>query len=102
MSQRLKDPPRSIGAPTADRPSSRPWWERANCRGMNPDVFFPPRGTPTADARDVCKRCLVRRDCLEDALAAGDIPGIWGGRSARQRRMILRQRRASEPYRESA
>jgi WhiB family redox-sensing transcriptional regulator len=68
------------------------WQDYANCLGVDPDLFFPERGASTREAKEVCKGCVVREDCLEYALANGEKFGIWGGLSERERRRIRRQR----------
>ena len=68
------------------------WQERANCLGVDPDLFFPERGASTREAKGVCRSCEVRVDCLEYALAHGEKFGIWGGLSERERRRVRRQR----------
>ena len=68
------------------------WQDSANCLGVDPDLFFPERGASTREAKDVCRGCVVRVDCLEYALANGEKFGIWGGMSERERRRIRRQR----------
>lgn len=68
------------------------WQDLANCLGVDPDLFFPERGASTREAKEVCKGCVVRDDCLEYALANGEKFGIWGGLSERERRRIRRQR----------
>jgi WhiB family redox-sensing transcriptional regulator len=70
----------------------RSWQDRANCLGVDPELFFPERGTSTVEAKAVCRGCEVRMDCLEYALAAGEKFGIWGGMSERERRRIRRTR----------
>ena len=71
----------------------RPGWQtRANCMGVDPDLFFPERGQSTREAKEVCKGCVVREDCLEYALANGEKFGIWGGMSERERRRLRRAR----------
>ena len=72
--------------------TDRHWQERANCLGVDPDLFFPERGASTKEAKEVCRGCVVREDCLEYALANGEKFGIWGGLSERERRRIRRQR----------
>jgi WhiB family redox-sensing transcriptional regulator len=71
---------------------SRDWKARANCMGVDPDLFFPERGMSTREAKEVCRGCVVREDCLEYALANGEKFGIWGGLSERERRRIRRAR----------
>ena len=70
----------------------RTWQSRANCMGVDPDLFFPERGASTREAKEVCRGCVVRADCLEYALANGEKFGIWGGLSERERRKIRRRR----------
>ena len=70
----------------------RTWQGRANCMGVDPDLFFPERGASTREAKEVCRGCVVREDCLEYALANGEKFGIWGGLSERERRRLRRQR----------
>jgi WhiB family redox-sensing transcriptional regulator len=70
----------------------RSWQDFANCLGVDPDLFFPERGASTREAKEVCRGCVVREECLEYALANGEKFGIWGGMSERERRRIRRQR----------
>ncbi len=68
-------------------------WQRfANCLGVDPDLFFPERGASTREAKEVCRACVVRVDCLEYAITNGEKFGIWGGLSERERRRIRRAR----------
>ena len=68
------------------------WKDLSNCLGVDPDLFFPERGASTREAKEVCRGCEVRVDCLEYALQNGEKFGIWGGMSERERRRIRRQR----------
>lgn len=72
------------------------WQDYANCLGVDPDLFFPARGASTEEAKEVCRGCVVREDCLEYALESGEKVGIWGGMSERERRRLRRQRKAAE------
>ncbi|TMM13945.1 MAG: WhiB family transcriptional regulator [Actinobacteria bacterium] len=71
------------------------WQAQANCMGVDPDLFFPERGGSTREAKEVCRGCVVREDCLEYALANGEKFGIWGGMSERERRRVRRARALS-------
>jgi WhiB family transcriptional regulator, redox-sensing transcriptional regulator len=71
------------------------WQDDANCLGVDPDLFFPERGASTREAKEVCRGCVVREQCLEFALQNGEKFGIWGGLSERERRRIRRQRAQS-------
>ena len=76
----------------ADETLDRSWQEYAHCLGVDPDLFFPERGASTREAKEVCRGCVVREDCLEYALGNSEKFGIWGGMSERERRRIRRQR----------
>lgn len=71
------------------------WWERAACRGMDPDLFFVGRGESLAEARKVCAGCSVREECLAYALDNCEKHGVWAGTSEKQRRRMRRERRAA-------
>jgi WhiB family redox-sensing transcriptional regulator len=77
---------------STEQQEAKGWQDFANCLGVDPDLFFPERGASTREAKEVCKGCVVREDCLEYALANGEKFGIWGGLSERERRRIRRQR----------
>ncbi len=68
------------------------WQDLANCRGADPDLFFPERGASTRAAKAICGECQVRADCLEFAIVSSEKFGIWGGLSERERRKIRRER----------
>jgi WhiB family redox-sensing transcriptional regulator len=71
------------------------WREQAACRGMNPNWWYPHTSDSlTAAGYTICRRCPVRQECLEYALA-NDEPGIWGGVSHRRRMKMTRGRVAS-------
>ena len=78
----------------------RAWQALANCLGVDPDLFFPERGASTREAKEVCRACVVREECLEYAIVNGEKFGIWGGMSERERRRVRRARgltRVREP-----
>ena len=80
------------------------WKADANCRGVNPDVFFPVEDTrrtvgaaKVATAQAYCRRCDVQAECLAYALANGEREGIWGGLTESARRQLMKTRtRANE------
>jgi WhiB family transcriptional regulator, redox-sensing transcriptional regulator len=78
--------------PLATDPDELTWQEYANCLGVDPDLFFPERGASTREAKEVCRGCVVRNECLEYALRHAEKFGIWGGMSERERRRLRRQR----------
>jgi WhiB family redox-sensing transcriptional regulator len=71
------------------------WMTRGKCREMPPSVFFPSDGLGVQAAQRICATCPVIDDCLEYALANRIDHGVWGGRSERERRRILRSRRTA-------
>ena len=65
----------------------RPTWHGcAACRGMDPAIFFPARGERNScqAAKAVCATCPVTAECGE--AGSREVFGIWGGKSAHQRR----------------
>lgn len=67
----------------------------AACAGVDPDLFFPERGESVDAAKAVCAECPHRVECLEWALEAGEVDGVWGGESARTRRRMRTERTAA-------
>jgi len=60
---------------------------------MDPDLFFPERGSNFHTTRAICaicNDCPVRQECLDYAITTYEIDGIWGGLPAHQRRKIRR------------
>lgn len=79
------------------RASSRDmaWQDFANCRGADPDLFFPERGASTRAAKKICRECAVREECLEFAIVSSEKFGIWGALSERERRKIRKERQVA-------
>ena len=48
--------------------------------------FVPGRGEPIEPLKAVCRRCLVRQECLDFALADPSIVGVWGATTERERK----------------
>ncbi|MBO0730142.1 MAG: WhiB family transcriptional regulator [Acidimicrobiaceae bacterium] len=71
------------------------WRQRAACRGVEPDVFYPVSDEDAEQAKAICRGCSVREACLEWALTTREKDGVWGGATERERRRIIRQRRRS-------
>lgn len=64
------------------------WAEQAACRGLDPELFFPPKGGPASEATAVCEHCPVIDECLRYALETRQTKGIWGGHTPTQRRPL--------------
>jgi len=86
----------------AEAPSLRELWAAGACRTADPDLWFGPdaefvtaRRQREAQAKEICAGCPVRDACLAYALDTREAYGIWGGLNEDERRVLLRQRRAS-------
>jgi WhiB family redox-sensing transcriptional regulator len=89
----LRTAHRTTTAPTdrAERPvvveddGRQAWLDRAACRDLDPERFFPESGeqTKAAEAKAICASCQVRDQCLDLAVkAAGGLDhdqGVFGG-----------------------
>ena len=67
-----------------------PWRLLAACQSTDPELFFPVSSTGRSleqanEAKAVCARCLVRRQCLLFALRTRQAHGIWGGLTEEER-----------------
>lgn len=75
------------------------WQELAACRGVDATPFFAPsyfekrveKEAREAIAKAVCRRCVVRDDCLAFALEVREAHGVWGGLNEMERRALLRR-----------
>lgn len=67
------------------------WRKLAACLGTDPDLFFPvgsegPAAAQADEAKQVCRSCPVRRQCLDWALRHSQGYGVWGGMTQEERR----------------
>jgi WhiB family transcriptional regulator, redox-sensing transcriptional regulator len=72
------------------RPMKGDWRLLAACQSADPELFFPVSSTgksleQVAEAKAVCARCLVRRQCLAFALRTRQVHGVWGGLTEEER-----------------
>ncbi|QKW23989.1 WhiB family transcriptional regulator [Kitasatospora sp. NA04385] len=77
-------------------PAGEGWRDRAACLREDPELFFPVGVAGSAlrqieCAKDVCRRCPVREQCLRWALDNGQDSGVWGGTSEDERRAMKRR-----------
>lgn len=83
------------------------WMDFAACTtAADPDIWNPPTGRNHRPAKAICARCEVLEDCRlyaerVEALEGANLPGVWGGKSERERRRehppTSRRRRVSRP-----
>ena len=75
-------------------PQRPAWMDAAECRGLDPNLFFHEQGDQgMAAARRVCAACPSKAECLEYALENNERFGMWGGRSVQERNAIRRRRK---------
>lgn len=79
-----------LTVPSTSRIDGDPWQDRAACRDSLIDMA-PEDPALIPLAKKVCERCLVRQECLVDALdlavqlGPGETAGIWGGLTQQER-----------------
>lgn len=66
------------------------WAARALCATGEPDALFV-QGASQRQVRQQCLECVVRLECLADALQSEANFGVWGGLTERERRALLRR-----------
>jgi len=64
----------------------------AECKGMPTEIFYPEDDEPDDNARAICRRCPVIKECREYALLY-EREGFWGGLSEAERRSVRRKRK---------
>ena len=78
------------------------WWTLGACHGEPVAVFFPNRYESNEAAFSLCQCCEVRETCLAEALAEEGkygfsySDGIRGGRTANERREMIRAARMAD------
>lgn len=68
-------------------PKDIDWRDRAECLGMDFDLFFPGQGESPREALTACRRCAVARHCLsaELQLSTAHQHGVFGETTAMER-----------------
>jgi hypothetical protein len=67
----------------------------ALCAEIDPDAWFPERGTSDVAARRVCQSCAARLRCLDWALENDECCGTWGGLSFDERSKLAHARQSA-------
>jgi WhiB family redox-sensing transcriptional regulator len=78
-------------------PADQKWRGQAACQRLPTDLFFPIGHGPGAQAqtrlaKEICKACPVRAQCLDYALTANARYGVYGGLEEDERREVRRRR----------
>lgn len=66
------------------------WAPRGACKDVDPEDLFV-AGAAQHRAKMICDRCVVRIECLADALDSRNEFGVWGGMTERERRALLKR-----------
>lgn len=77
-----------------DVDDARAVWESAVCAQVDPELFFPEKGSSAAPAKAVCARCPVTALCLATfgpLVADGVVGGLTGSERTLLRRAGRRQ-----------
>ena len=56
------------------------WYEKANCRGMGPSLFYSDKHRA---CREICSDCSVVEECWLDSVKTEPIDQMWGYRGNR-------------------
>ena len=64
------------------------WQERASCRGVDAELFFPASDEEAVAGKAICASCPVRLACLAFGLERNEKFGIWGGLTEKERNRL--------------
>lgn len=76
------------------------WIERALCREVGIEVFYPPDDKPVARdfyarAKSVCANCDVIKECIDYGI--DETYGVWGGTTPVERQAMREDAREVNP-----
>lgn len=65
------------------------WLDDVACAEVDPALWYPEQGheDDAQTAREICGACAVSTDCRQWAVDNGELGGIWGGLTQRERRV---------------
>jgi WhiB family redox-sensing transcriptional regulator len=71
------------------------WMSEAACATTDPELWFPELDSlwRVREAKNICEKCPVKKECLEYALVNGFKEGIWGGLSPTERNRLSKEKR---------
>ena len=67
------------------------------CRTHDPDLWFAESPAKLEQAKQLCRRCPVRTECLAAALARRESWGVWGGEILQRGAVLPRKRPRGRP-----
>jgi hypothetical protein len=89
---------REAGAPVGqgfflnDMQADMPRFDNPLCAQVDGELFYPEMGGTVRYAKSICGDCTAQPECLEWALEHGEKFGVWGGKSAPERRKLIAAR----------
>ena len=67
------------------------WRNKAACKGLATSTFFgSPKSNDIANAKAICKKCIVNAHCLKSALTY-QYHGVWGNTTEEERNYIFKK-----------
>jgi hypothetical protein len=87
---------RTVTAPKGSRRRAEPrayrrppaWHALAACASADPDSWYPEQNNASSAVLRTCASCIVKTECLDQAIEDGERHGIWGGLNRAQRNAI--------------
>ena len=73
------------------------WEDRARCKGLPTEWFYPPQGRSPIDLTKIevictlCSTCPVKKECLKASLDNLEDYGLWGGMTPTARDKLLKK-----------
>ena len=68
-------------------PEDVKWRKQAACSGLDTSIWYKP-DSASGEAKSICGECEPQRQCLEYALAAREVYGVWGGLTTKERNAL--------------
>lgn len=82
-------------------PGHNDWRKKAACRGHDPNIYVPQKKSSkdtTHYDKSTCDSCVVKRECLDYALANRAKKGLWGGTTPQQREKMYSKYEGERNY----
>lgn len=71
------------------------------CRGDDPDLWFAESSAHVERAKELCRACPVREQCLAAALEREEPWGVWGGEAFSNGVVVATKRGRGRPRKNS-
>ena len=67
------------------------------CHNADPEIFFAEEKGAIERAKNLCRPCPVRSECLKGALSREEPCGVWGGELFHEGQVIAERRGVGRP-----